>query len=208
MWDVPNANEQKLLFLQMSKGKCKWAKAIVFAIALGSSHVRSTFGLGLMLFKIKRLLLAFPWSIRGFNLINMGDITFLGGKCYGIHCTLIDRREAFKTFCFFFACRTRRVVQAFLLLLVSPPMILFLLSLAYNTLTSDIDADFASILVSTLTTVHQAVTSSIREARMLGTWSFALTCLGVLPNWLMFWCLAWYWSVGQSILEHFLVLNN
>lgn len=88
--------------------------------------------------------------------------------------------------------RIRRISQAFLLLLVSPPMILFLLSLAYNALTSEVDADFASIFSSSLTTVHQALTSSIREARMLGTWSFAMTCLGVLPNWLMFWCLAWY----------------
>ncbi|KAJ7382328.1 Glycosylphosphatidylinositol anchor attachment 1 protein [Desmophyllum pertusum] len=83
--------------------------------------------------------------------------------------------------------RTRRVIQAFLLLLVSPPMILVLLSLAYNALVSQSDA----VLSSTLATVCQSVTSSIREARMLGTWSFAMTCLGILPNWLMFWCLAW-----------------
>ncbi|KAL9974549.1 hypothetical protein ACROYT_G011597 [Oculina patagonica] len=87
--------------------------------------------------------------------------------------------------------RTRRVIQAFLLLLVSPPMILFLLSLAYNALVSESDADINSLLSSTLATVYQSVTSSIREARMLGSWSFAMTCLGILPNWLMFWCLAW-----------------
>lgn len=90
------------------------------------------------------------------------------------------------------ASRIRRVIQALLLLLVSPPMILVLLSLAYNILAAEMDADITSILASTFTTVHQAVTSAIREARMLGTWSFAMTCLGVLPNWLMFWCLAWY----------------
>jgi len=87
--------------------------------------------------------------------------------------------------------RTRRAFQALLLLLVSPPMILFLLSLAYNALVSGSDTNMASILSSTLATVHQSVTSSIREARMLGTWSFAMACLGFLPNWLMFWCLAW-----------------
>lgn len=92
-------------------------------------------------------------------------------------------------FCVF---RTRRLLQALLLLLVSPPMVLLLLLLGYNTLTAGIDTDFASVLSATVITFHQAVTSSIREARLLGTWSFAMTCLGVLPNWLMFWCLAWY----------------
>lgn len=85
----------------------------------------------------------------------------------------------------------RRLLQAALLLLVSPPMILFLLSLAYNLVVPQTEADISIVLQSTMTTVYQAVTSSIREARMLGTWSFAMTCLGILPNWLMFWCLAW-----------------
>lgn len=61
----------------------------------------------------------------------------------------------------------------------------------------------ASILSSTLATVHQSVTSSIREARMLGTWSFAMTCLGFLPNWLMFWCLAWRWTPDWNFAVHF-----
>ncbi|XP_027037260.1 glycosylphosphatidylinositol anchor attachment 1 protein-like isoform X1 [Pocillopora damicornis] len=87
--------------------------------------------------------------------------------------------------------RSRRLLQAVLLVLVSPPMILFLLSLAYNVIVSQTEANINIILQSTLTTVYQTVTSSIKEARMLGTWSFAMTCLGILPNWLMFWCLAW-----------------
>lgn len=89
----------------------------------------------------------------------------------------------------------RRLLQAALLLLVSPPMILFLLSLAYNLVVPQTEADISIVLQSTMTTVYQAVTSSIREARMLGTWSFAMTCLGILPNWLMFWCLAWRWDM-------------
>lgn len=100
--------------------------------------------------------------------------------------------------------RTRRVIQSLLLLFVSPPMVLFLLSLAYNAVISERDADINAVLQSTLATVYQSVTSSIREARMLGTWSFAMTCLGVLPNWLMFWCLAWRWDVRQS----FIVVEN
>lgn len=75
--------------------------------------------------------------------------------------------------------------------MVSPPMILVLLLLAFNTITSDRDDDFASVIASTLTAANQAVMSSIREARMLGLWSFAMTCLAVLPNWFMFWWLAW-----------------
>lgn len=87
--------------------------------------------------------------------------------------------------------RPRRTIQGVLLLLVSPPMILFFLLLVYNAITLDRDAEFVSVLASTLTAAHQSVTSSIREARMLGTWSFAITCLAVFPNWLMFWCIAW-----------------
>ena len=102
-------------------------------------------------------------------------------------------------------CRTRRFLQALLLLLVSPPMVLLLLLLGYNTLTAGIDTDFASVLSATVITFHQAVTSSIREAHLLGTWSFAMTCLGVLPNWLMFWCLAWYWVLGKDTLD---ILSN
>ena len=105
----------------------------------------------------------------------------------------------------FCVCRTRRFLQALLLLLVSPPMVLLLLLLGYNTLTAGIDADFASVLSATVITFHQAVTSSIREAHLLGTWSFAMTCLGVLPNWLMFWCLAWYWVLGKDNLG---ILSN
>ena len=105
----------------------------------------------------------------------------------------------------FCVCRTRRFLQALLLLLVSPPMVLLLLLLGYNTLTAGIDTDFASVLSATLITFHQAVTSSIREAHLLGTWSYAMTCLGVLPNWLMFWCLAWYWVLGKDTLD---ILSN
>ena len=94
-------------------------------------------------------------------------------------------------FVFFFVHRSRRIVQAFLLLMVSPPMILVLLLLAFNAITSNRDDGFGSVIASTLASVNQAVTSSIREARMLGLWSFAMTCLAVLPNWFMFWCLAW-----------------
>ncbi|XP_067052585.1 glycosylphosphatidylinositol anchor attachment 1 protein-like isoform X1 [Acropora muricata] len=89
------------------------------------------------------------------------------------------------------ASRSRRIVQAFLLLMVSPPMILVHLLLAFNTITSNRDDDFGSVIASTLASANQAVTSSIREARTLGLWSFAMTCLAVLPNWFMFWCLAW-----------------
>ena len=105
----------------------------------------------------------------------------------------------------FCVCRTRRLLQALLLLLVSPPMVLFLLLLGYNTLTAGIDTDFAFVLSATLITFHQAVTSSIREAHLLGTWSYTMTCLGVLPNWLMFWCLAWYWVLGKDALD---ILSN
>ena len=94
-------------------------------------------------------------------------------------------------FVFFFVHRSRRIVQAFLLLMVSPPMILVHLLLAFNTITSNRDDDFGSLIASTLASANQAVTSSIREARTLGLWSFAMTCLAVLPNWFMFWCLAW-----------------
>ena len=97
----------------------------------------------------------------------------------------------FGLFVCFFVYRSRRIIQAFLLLMVSPPMILVLVLLAFNTITSDRDDDFASVIASTLTAANQAVMSSIREARMLGLWSFAMTCLAVLPNWFMFWCLAW-----------------
>lgn len=176
-------------------------KLLVITRRTKSSHSLCSFSTGclsVLLFDILVFLLLSCFLLF-YRHLEMSYIFWVIYPRQNVNC-LYHRHLAPQNILFFFLRRIRRISQAFLLLLVSPPMILFLLSLAYNALTSEVDADFASIFSSSLTTVHQALTSSIREARMLGTWSFAMTCLGVLPNWLMFWCLAWYWAT--ELLAH------
>ena len=111
---------------------------------------------------------------------------------FGLSIVMSERVNMYaKIYGLFVSLRSRRALQAFLLLLVSPPMILFLLSLAFNVLVSDGNIDSGDLLSLTMDTVRGCVTSSVREARMLGTWSYAMTCLGILPNWLLFWYVAW-----------------
>ena len=87
--------------------------------------------------------------------------------------------------------RLRRAVQVFLLLAASPPVVFALLSTAFHYLSSVGHRNFPDLATATMNSLYSGTLSAIRDANLLGTWSFGIVSLGIFPNWLMFWHLAY-----------------
>jgi hypothetical protein len=86
----------------------------------------------------------------------------------------------------FLFCRLRRLCQVVFVLASSPPVIIFFMTVLYSYFTTDNE-----VLHSAKTLYLEGILSSLRDSVLLGTWTYPVTLLIILPNWLMFWSIAW-----------------
>lgn len=87
--------------------------------------------------------------------------------------------------------RFRRLIQVVLVFLSSPPSILFLLTFIYSYLTSQNVHNIEQLPYDSTTLFTNSLLSSLCDSFLLGAWSYAVTTLILIPNWLIFWCIAW-----------------
>ncbi|XP_022080896.1 glycosylphosphatidylinositol anchor attachment 1 protein-like isoform X1 [Acanthaster planci] len=83
-----------------------------------------------------------------------------------------------------------RLLNAILLLLISPPILLFLFLAIYNAATSPI-VDITELLSVTLQMSKHAMYRSVVDGYLYGNWSYGLATMVVFPNWLMLWLVVW-----------------
>ena len=91
---------------------------------------------------------------------------------------------------FFLLCRLRRLFQAVLVCISSPPFIIFLMTVVYSYFTTETD-NYHEIMQNSKTLYSDGILSSLRDSVLIGTWSYPVTMLVILPNWLLFWSIAW-----------------
>lgn len=87
--------------------------------------------------------------------------------------------------------KLRRPVQVILVLISSPPGVLFTLTLIYSYLTSQQPYNYEQLFSDATSLFTNSILSAIRDSFLFGAWSYAVTTLILLPNWLLFWCIAW-----------------
>ncbi|XP_028391270.1 glycosylphosphatidylinositol anchor attachment 1 protein-like [Dendronephthya gigantea] len=85
--------------------------------------------------------------------------------------------------------RFRRQLQILLVFLASPPCILFLLIVVYSFFTTE-TKHISELMRNSKTLFRDSILSSLRDLALLGTWSYPVVTLVILPNWLLFWSVA------------------
>ncbi|XP_038046352.1 glycosylphosphatidylinositol anchor attachment 1 protein-like [Patiria miniata] len=83
-----------------------------------------------------------------------------------------------------------RLLNAVLLLLISPPVLLFLFLAIFNAATSPI-SDGGELLSTTLQMSKHALYRAVVDGYVFGNLSYGLATMVVFPNWLMLWLVVW-----------------
>nr|XP_006816844.1 PREDICTED: glycosylphosphatidylinositol anchor attachment 1 protein-like [Saccoglossus kowalevskii] len=86
--------------------------------------------------------------------------------------------------------RIHRLIQAVLVLLVSPMSLLFILMLFYHTTVLE-STDVWTLLTDAVYTSRSALFDSVVNSYIHGNWTYPLAALLIFPNWLMFWSVLW-----------------
>ncbi|CAB3978390.1 Glycosylphosphatidylinositol anchor attachment 1 [Paramuricea clavata] len=86
--------------------------------------------------------------------------------------------------------RIRRLFQVVLVSISSPPFIIFLMTVVYSYFTTETD-NYHEVMQNSKTLYSDGILSSLRDSVLIGTWSYPVTMLVILPNWLLFWSIAW-----------------
>lgn len=113
---------------------------------------------------------------------------------FPIYCTTAVRTLCFREFQLkwnFFSSfyRVRRQLQILLVFLSSPPCILFLLIVIYSFFMTE-TKHFSELMRNSKTLFRDSILLSLRDSALIGTWSYPVITLLILPNWLLFWCVA------------------
>ena len=83
-----------------------------------------------------------------------------------------------------------RLLNAMLLLIISPPALLFLFLMVYNAATAS-NPQFGELLLTTFQMSQHALYRAVVDGYLFGNWSYCLATIVIFPNWLMLWLVIW-----------------
>ncbi|XP_033632798.1 glycosylphosphatidylinositol anchor attachment 1 protein-like isoform X1 [Asterias rubens] len=83
-----------------------------------------------------------------------------------------------------------RLLNAFLLLLISPPVLLFIFLMVYNAAMAT-DPHLGDLFMTTFKMSQHALYQAVVDGYLYGNLSFCIATVVMIPNWLMFWLVIW-----------------
>lgn len=98
-----------------------------------------------------------------------------------------------------FTFRIKRIVRAFVLLLVHP-LVLLLLFVSFDTYLNFKDMEVDVLVKKSISATKRALMYSVVDAHVYGNWVFSLGALCLMPIWLILWFIVWH-PVNNSKLK-------